>query len=252
MKPRSKSFLKISELDDQFEHKLDIVNGRLTRKLGTCKVHKISKSYCENGETCANGCLKGGITLNFDFVTKKMLSNEISLGSGHVLNIQTEFEFSPKTKLILPLCSHDTVKEVLNTIIQKFKIINADILLYERELSLTQKEIFYRLLESTESPLNLFISWKLNQERKTFVITDHDPNAKKYEKNSLGELQDKLESLTLEEEQIIDSIQENYAKAKSIITERLSTLKCIKMYEPLTIVKGMGFHGKKSPKNPAK
>ena len=169
--------------------------------------------------------MKGGIKLNFDFAKKKLLSNEISLDSGSILTVHTEFEFSKKAKLVLPLCSHDTAKEVLETVIKKFHMINAEIYLYERELSLTQSDIFYRQLEGAESPLNLFISWKLNQERKSMVITDHDPNARKYEKLTNQELEDKLESLSLEETELIESVQENYEKAKSIILERLCQIK---------------------------
>lgn len=201
-------------------------NLRQYSRLSTCKVNIIRKSTdCENEETCRNRCLKGGIKLNFDFVKKKLLSNEISLDSGSILTVHTEFEFSKKAKLVLPLCSHDTAKEVLETVVKKFHMVDEQIYLYERELSLTQSEIFYRQLENTESPLNSFISWKLNQERKSLVITDHDPNARKYEKYSNQELEDKLESLNLEETQLIESVQDNYEKAKSIILDRLCQIK---------------------------
>ena len=39
------------------------------------------------------------------------------------------------------------------------------------------------------------------------------------------ELEDKLESLSLEETELIESVQENYEKAKSIILERLCQIK---------------------------
>ena len=67
--------------------------------------------------------------MNFDFAKKKLLSNEISLDSGSILTVHTEFEFSKKAKLVLPLCSHDTAKEVLETVIKKFHMINAEIFL---------------------------------------------------------------------------------------------------------------------------
>ena len=56
--------------------------------------------------------------------------------------------------------------------------------LFERELSVTQHDIFYRKLKNDESPLELFMLWKINQERKTLLLTDHDPNIRKYGKCS--------------------------------------------------------------------
>ena len=56
--------------------------------------------------------------------------------------------------------------------------------LFERELSVTQQDIFYRKLNNDESPLELFMLWKINQERKTLLLTDHDPNIRKYGKCS--------------------------------------------------------------------
>ena len=56
--------------------------------------------------------------------------------------------------------------------------------LFERELSVTQQDIFYRKLNTDESPLELFMLWKINQERKTLLLTDHDPNIRKYGKCS--------------------------------------------------------------------
>ena len=56
--------------------------------------------------------------------------------------------------------------------------------LFERELSVTQHDIFYRELKNDESPLELFMLWKINKERKTLLLTDHDPNIRKYGKCS--------------------------------------------------------------------
>ena len=169
--------------------------------------------------------LKGGIKLNFDFIKKKILLNEISVNK-HILRIHTEFEFSKKAKLVLPLCNHENTTKVLKTIIEKFKIVDGEsISIYERELSLTLHEIFYRKLEPNESPLNLFILWKLNQERKSLVIMDHDPNARKYEKYSIEELQERLENVNCEENELIKSIQENYQSAKFLIAQKMAEIK---------------------------
>ena len=82
-----------------------------------------------------------------------------------------------------------------------------------------------RILEPNESPLNLFILWKLNQERKSLVIMDHDPNARKYEKYSIEELQERLENLNCEENGLIGSIQENYQSAKLLIAQKMAEIK---------------------------
>ena len=64
------------------------------------------------------------------------------------------------------------------------KVESGRLQLFERELSVTQQDIFYRKLNNDESPLELFMLWKINQERKTLLLTDHDPNIRKYGKCS--------------------------------------------------------------------
>ena len=166
--------------------------------MSTCKVNIINENDCENTENI-NGIIKGGVKFNFDFVSKKSLRNEVLI-RNHTVEIHTEFEFSKKAKLVLPLYNTDNTEKVLQMIIKKFQIVDSEkIEIYERELSLTLHEIFYRKLEANENPLTLFILWKLNQERKTMVITDHNPNERKYEKHSIPELQERLENLDCEE-----------------------------------------------------
>ena len=55
----------------------------------------------------------------------------------------------------------------------KFNILDEGrtLQLFERELSVTQQDIFYRKISPNESPLELFMLWKINGERKTLVLT---------------------------------------------------------------------------------
>ena len=63
--------------------------------------------------------------------------------------------------------------------------------------------------------------WKINRERKCLVLTDHDPNSKKYVNKSLKDLEQKLNDLDDEEDELIETILKNYGKAKNIIQQRL-------------------------------
>ena len=93
--------------------------------------------------------------------------------------------------------------------------------LFERELSVTQHDIFYRELKNDESPLELFMLWKINQERKTLLLTDHDPNIRKYKKCSDEDLERRLLSLNSEEDEHVAQIEHNYANAKKLIEKLL-------------------------------
>ena len=60
--------------------------------------------------------------------------------------------------------------------------------LFERELCLSQRDIFFRKLSLDEKPLEMFVLWKLNGERKSLVLTDHDLNEEKYKKDSIEDM----------------------------------------------------------------
>merc|ERR1712165_178108 len=101
------------------------------------------------------------------------------------------------------------------------KVESGRLQLFERELSVTQQDIFYRKLNNDESPLELFMLWKINQERKTLLLTDHDPNIRKYGKCSDEDLERRLLSLNNDEDQHVAQIEDNYANAKKIIEQLL-------------------------------
>jgi hypothetical protein len=59
--------------------------------------------------------------------------------------------------------------------------------------------------------------WKLNGQRKSFVLTDHDPSINKYLKFSMDDLSYRIEKLETEEKELEEKIRANYASAKEII-----------------------------------
>jgi hypothetical protein len=111
---------------------------------------------------------------------------------------------------------------MLHKVISRFKILDGSeaLSIYERELSVSQEDIFYRELDPSEVPLRLSILWSVNRERKSFVVTDHDPNASKYKNCELRKLERKLENLNAEEEETIRSISSKYSRLREEI-ERL-------------------------------
>lgn len=114
----------------------------------------------------------------------------------------------------------DNVQDLMSYVVAKFQIVLQEaqqLQLFERELSVSQQDIFFRKLADEEHPLELFMLWKINGERKTLVLTDHDPNEKKYGKCTFQELEQRLANLNSEETEVIESLIENYSKAKSLI-----------------------------------
>ena len=97
--------------------------------------------------------------------------------------------------------------------------------LYEREVNLSHNDVFHRLCELDEKPLEMCFLWKISGERKTFVITDHNPNIQRYNKSSIEDLGKRVEKLDTEEKELEEKIRKNYAKAKQIIHDRQFYLK---------------------------
>ncbi len=58
---------------------------------------------------------------------------------------------------------------MLDYLMEKFCIVPEErerLVFYERELSISQQDIFYRKLSMDEIPLDLFLLWRINGERK--------------------------------------------------------------------------------------
>ena len=96
--------------------------------------------------------------------------------------------------------------------------------LYERELSVRQQDIFFRKVEDHEIPLLLNFAWSLNQERKTLVLTDHDPNETHYSKCGVEQLRKKLESLEDEETEAVTAVGERFDAARAIMELRIKEM----------------------------
>ena len=121
------------------------------------------------------------------------------------------------------MTNRETAADLVNKIRDKFNILEdhegnegGEMLLFEREVSVRQQDIFYRrvgdqawvdcyTLNTTfhlllmyffqEIPLELAFIWSLNHERKSLVLTDHDPNLGRYAKMDPDQLRRKLEAL---------------------------------------------------------
>jgi hypothetical protein len=93
--------------------------------------------------------------------------------------------------------------------------------LYEREVSIEHNDVFHRLCKLNEKPLEMCLLWKLNGDRKSFAVTDHDPSMKKYlnPKLSIEDLSKRVEKLDKEEKEMEEEIRKNYAKAKEIVDQ---------------------------------
>jgi hypothetical protein len=117
----------------------------------------------------------------------------------------TDFKFSTKSVLVVPLCSNHTVLDLVKMLEERFRMVkNKDepkqgLRIFERELSVTLQDVFYREVAAQEQPLELFFLWKINAERKSLVVTDHDPNDNRYDNMDLDELESRLGKINKEE-----------------------------------------------------
>ena len=72
-----------------------------------------------------------------------------------------------------------------------------------------------------EIPLELAFIWSLNHERKSLVLTDHDPNLGRYAKMDPDQLRRKLEALREEEEGAVSAVLERGEVARVIMERAL-------------------------------
>ncbi len=79
--------------------------------------------------------------------------------------------------------------------------------------------MFYRKIKDDEIPLELNLIWSLNYERKSLVLTDHDPNEAHFVNFEFDQLEKKLEKLNTEEEKALKIVNEKYEDMrKSLMT----------------------------------
>ena len=90
------------------------------------------------------------------------------------------------------------------------------------------QDIFFRKVNPREKPMEMFFLWKLNTEKKSFVLTDHDPNATRFSLLSIEELELRLKSLDEEEMERVQQIENQYQSAKAYIQELLSHQESVK------------------------
>lgn len=93
--------------------------------------------------------------------------------------------------LQLVLVLQDNIRDLLKKLTERFPVARGEckkLWLFERELSVRQHEIFYRKLREDEIPLELNLIWCANQERKSIIFTDHDPNELKYQHLSVQQV----------------------------------------------------------------
>ncbi|TRY76697.1 hypothetical protein TCAL_02677 [Tigriopus californicus] len=224
-----KQFLDSDLKDDHILDYIAVFNRRLTKRLNLCKIQADEIKHDQGRENV----LSGGVRINFRLLNPVLVKNSMVVGDNEDVII-TQFKFSTKCILVLPATNQETCGDLLEKVIDLFHILivpdqtnslmskTHPLLFYERELSLTQQDIFYRQLEAHEIPLNLTILWSLNQERKSLVITDHNPNLEHFARFSMEQLQDKLESLQIEENEAIARVRSSYEIQRAAIDELLN------------------------------
>lgn len=221
MKPllKSKSFISKDDLDDDnVQDYVEAFNRRLTRRLSVCQINVVSKEGI---------CLEGGVKINFDFANYVKVLNHV-LVDGQAEDFMTKFRFSKKAIFVVPMTNHETVQDLIDKVVHKFNVMEKcdgdeddTMWLYERELSVSQQDVFFRRLDPAEMPLELFLLWRINGEKKSMVLTDHDLNKHRFCECPSEELEERLQHLNDEEEERIQRVVDNYARARCLMEELL-------------------------------
>ena len=91
--------------------------------------------------------------VNFKFEKSLRVYNEVSIGGGRS-TFTTSFKFSTKAVLVVGMTNRETAADLINKIRDKFNILEDDegggcggIMLFEREVSVRQQDIFHRRIE---------------------------------------------------------------------------------------------------------
>jgi len=175
--------------------------------------------------------------MNFDLRDPIPILNRIDL-DGFAYEFVTNLRLSKSASLGVKMCSHDSgetisyllkydcqkqlfyysVSDMLAKVCKKFNMLSGEKLqAFERELSVTQQEVFYRKINDDEKPMEIYFLWRINGERKSIAISDHDPNSKRYLSYTLEELEERLRLLNEEELEKIHQIHlDNQAKKNFI------------------------------------
>ena len=85
--------------------------------------------------------------VNFKFENSLRVYNELRIGGGGPEAFTTDFKFSTKAVLVVGMTNKETAADLVSKIRDKFNILedeSGDILLFEREVSVRQQDIFYR------------------------------------------------------------------------------------------------------------
>lgn len=206
-------------------------NRRLTKRFSTCHIDlpketlndKGQQQMCKEHSAYTQRCIRGGVRLNFMFQESIKVKNTIIVDGEE--EFVTDFKFSKKSVLVLPLCSNHTVTDMIQKLEDKFRILNRKddtgrkLRIFERELSVTLQDVFFRELAAEERPLELFFLWKINTERKSMVVTDHNPNDTRYERMDLEELEKRLNAINEEESTKIQKVHESYHNSEKVIKQ---------------------------------
>jgi len=167
----------------------------------------------------------GGVKIHMCIRNSLNLRSTLNLGKNGSLKtrLRTKFKFRPRAAEILQVNNLTTVKDVINHIIEQFRIQESprQFALFERTTHNSKTEVTHRKLDLKERPLVLSLLWCTRglAKRKRLILCDHDPDYEEeaeevnnYQTNTLEELQDMLDKLNKEEEAEVKAIHTKYSQ----------------------------------------
>ncbi|CAH1782913.1 unnamed protein product [Owenia fusiformis] len=142
------------------------------------------------------------------------LENEADMNTAERRKNRTTSFYLPKdTMKALHIDSDTTTREVITTLLSKFKITDnpRKFVLYEHTLEIDDKKVIVRKLHDDEQPLKLYLDWSeeiLN--RKKLVLQENDSGEIQWDAFSLPELNNFLRILELEEREYKEQLKAKF------------------------------------------
>eukprot|EP00092_Neocalanus_flemingeri_P030609 GFUD01033236.1.p1 GENE.GFUD01033236.1~~GFUD01033236.1.p1 ORF type:complete len:288 (-),score=96.81 GFUD01033236.1:191-1054(-) len=167
----------------------------------------------------------GGVKIHLSIRNCLNLRATLNLGKNGSLKtrLKTQFKFKPRAAEILQVSNVTTVNDVINHIVDQFRIQESpqQFGLYEKTFLNPRCEGTYRRMRQEERPLELSLLWVTHglAKRKKLVLCDHDPehvdepdSDDKYENSNIEELQAMLDTLDQEEEKEVMAVSAKYSQ----------------------------------------
>lgn len=242
-------------------------NRRLSRKYRhLCRVSKVvlsevpeEKSFDEEYQSHHQHqdgvCYRGGVKVHFKIKGSVVMRNTFKIDNlATEEHFNSDFVFPKKTVYVLPVCSHETVTDLVKKVYREFKIVkinpkssaivdpdDLELRVYEKTNEekickgrILRSESYYRQLDQDDKPLEMFVkstNYKITAKNTIlhtcFVVADHDLNAAKYGMMNDDQLEQELMKIDREEEELVSSVRKHYQD----ITDRLETYMKVKESE---------------------